>query len=82
MLMFVGSSREPQGAPTADDFTFAINVVVILRDGIHAYRRLFAEWEERGSSGDLRVTALDLARRIAAYARLGFDRTRRPGQAS
>jgi len=70
------SRPEEPVAPTADDFTFSVDIAIILRDGIEGYLRLYAEWEERGASADLRAAALTMARRIAAYSRLGFDTTR------
>lgn len=67
------SRRQEPVAPEPDDFTFAINAAVILRDGLEGYRRLHAEWQERGGSSDLCAAALTMARRIGAYFRLGFD---------
>jgi hypothetical protein len=47
-----------------------VDIVVLLRDSLDGYRRLLREYEERGTSADLRAAALQLARKIAAYQRL------------
>jgi hypothetical protein len=61
-------AEEPQ-SPTSTGVTLSFDVVVLLRDSRDAYRRLLREYEERGTSDDLRAAALQLARRIAMYER-------------
>jgi hypothetical protein len=56
----------PAGVRLTADFA------VLLRDSEEAYRRLVKEYEEQGTSADLRAAALHLARKIAAYERLAI----------
>lgn len=58
--------------PAPEDASFCLDIAVLLRDGFEGYRRLYAEWEVGGAGGDLSSAALSMARRNAAYARLGF----------
>jgi len=59
-------------AATPEDASFCLDIAVLLRDGFEGYRRLYAEWETGVADGDLSSAALSVARRNAAYARLGF----------
>lgn len=59
-------------APTPADVRLAFSVALLLGDAIAEHRRLLRDYEERGTSPELRAASIDLARRIAAYSRLGF----------
>ncbi len=59
-------------APSPEDVSLCLDIAVLLRDGFEGYRRLYAEWEAGGAGGDLSSAALSMARKNAAYARLGF----------
>lgn len=58
--------------PDPEDVAFCLDIAVLLRDGLETYRRLFREFEVRGSDADLGATALATARKYAAWARLGY----------
>jgi hypothetical protein len=61
-------AEEPR-SPTETGVQLAFDVVVLLRDSLDGYRRILREFDQQGSSADLRAAALHLARRIAMYER-------------
>lgn len=64
-------AEEPAG-PEPEDIAFCFDLALVTRDALEGYGRLLSEYEERGTSGDLRAAALTIAQRVAAYERLGF----------
>jgi MoxR-like ATPase len=59
-------------SPTQAGVRLAFDVAVLLRDSLDGYRRLLSEYDDQGSSGDLRAAALQIARKAAAYERLAI----------
>lgn len=71
------AGAQDAAGPQPEDVAFCYDVALLTRDALEGYGRLLDEYEERGTSADLRTAAISMAQRIAAYERLGFVKSER-----